>query len=559
MKKKNLWNNIVFKTIFTLVVLLVVYTLIVCIIGYRDVSLALMNQYEDHAFRTAGVAARFVNPDKIDEYMESGGEGEEYETVWTRLSSICNSSGSTFIYVILPDRSDYKHITFLFSTMNQSRNYTQYEFGYVRETTNEEYEQKYRRICVEKSSRELVIRDKGYIETDPHITAMIPLISSDGECKAILCVQYQMDEIVGVRNSYVRKVCLTMAITSLIIIIALSLRLNHSLLKPVRVITAEATRFASENVQAGQKLRSTIRNKDDIGYLAEAIDQMEEQIHDYVSNLTRVTAEKERISTEMSLASRIQKDMLPNIFPAFPDRDDFDIFATMDPAREIGGDFYNFFLIDNTHLCVVIADVSGKGVPAALFMMAATIVLVDNARMGKTPSQVLRSANEAICSTNREEMFVTVWLGILDLETGRLTASNAGHEYPVMKHPGGGFELIRDPHGFVVGGMEDIEYNDYELIMEPGSKLFVYTDGVPEAATRDDRLFGTDRMLEAMNADPDADPVTLLQNVKAAVNDFVADAEQFDDMTMLCLEYKGKTKAGVKKLSETDPKPDCSN
>ena len=559
MKKKNLWNNIVFKTIFTLVVLLVVYTLIVCIIGYRDVSLALMNQYEDHAFRTAGVAARFVNPDKIDEYMESGGEGEEYETVWTRLSSICNSSGSTFIYVILPDRSDYKHITFLFSTMNQSRNYTQYEFGYARETTNEEYEQKYRRICVEKSSRELVIRDKGYIETDPHITAMIPLISSDGECKAILCVQYQMDEIVGVRNSYVRKVCLTMAITSLIIIIALSLRLNHSLLKPVRVITAEATRFASENVQAGQKLRSTIRNKDDIGYLAEAIDQMEEQIHDYVSNLTRVTAEKERISTEMSLASRIQKDMLPNIFPAFPDRDDFDIFATMDPAREIGGDFYNFFLIDNTHLCVVIADVSGKGVPAALFMMAATIVLVDNARMGKTPSQVLRSANEAICSTNREEMFVTVWLGILDLETGRLTASNAGHEYPVMKHPGGGFELIRDPHGFVVGGMEDIEYNDYELIMEPGSKLFVYTDGVPEAATRDDRLFGTDRMLEAMNADPDADPVTLLQNVKAAVNDFVADAEQFDDMTMLCLEYKGKTKAGVKKLSETDPKPDCSN
>ena len=559
MKKKNLWNNIVFKTIFTLVVLLVVYTLIVCIIGYRDVSLALMNQYEDHAFRTAGVAARFVNPDKIDEYMESGGEGEEYETVWTRLSSICNSSGSTFIYVILPDRSDYKHITFLFSTMNQSRNYTQYEFGYVRETTNEEYEQKYRRICVEKSSRELVIRDKGYIETDPHITAMIPLISSDGECKAILCVQYQMDEIVGVRNSYVRKGCLTMVITSLIIIIALSLRLNHSLLKPVRVITAEATRFASENVQAGQKLRSTIRNEDDIGYLAEAIDQMEEQIHDYVSNLTRVTAEKERISTEMSLASRIQKDMLPNIFPAFPDRDDFDIFATMDPAREIGGDFYYFFLIDNTHLCVVIADVSGKGVPAALFMMAATIVLVDNARMGKTPSQVLRSANEAICSTNREEMFVTVWLGILDLETGRLTASNAGHEYPVMKHPGGGFELIRDPHGFVVGGMEDIEYNDYELIMEPGSKLFVYTDGVPEAATRDDRLFGTDRMLEAMNADPDADPVTLLQNVKAAVNDFVADAEQFDDMTMLCLEYKGKTKAGVKKLSETDPKPDCSN
>ena len=547
MKKKNLWNNIVFKTIFTLVVLLLIYTLIVCIIGYRDVSQALMNQYEDEAFRIAGVSARIINPDRIEDYIESGGEGEEYEAALSRLSSICNSSGSTFIYVILPDRTDYKHIRFLFSAMNQSRDYTLYEFGYVRETTNEEYEQKYRKICEDKSSSELVVRDKGYIETDPHITAMVPLITSEGKCAAILCVQRQMEEIVGVRNSYVRKVCLTMGITSLIVIIALSLRLNHSLLTPVRVITSEATRFASENVKAGKKLTSMIHNRDDIGYLADAIDQMEEQIHDYVSNLTRVTAEKERISTEMSLAGRIQKDMLPNIFPAFPGRNDFDIYATMNPAREIGGDFYNFFLIDDMHLCVAIADVSGKGVPAALFMMAATIVLVDNARMGKTPSQILQSANESICSTNREEMFVTVWLGILDLETGRLTASNAGHEYPVMKQPDGRFEMIKDKHGFVVGGLEDIVYRDYELMMEPGSKLFVYTDGVPEAATRDDRLFGTERMLDALNADPDADPVKLLDNVKAAVDAFVADAEQFDDMTMLCLEYKGRDRdAGCK-------------
>ena len=539
MKRKKLWENIVFKTIFTLVVMLVIYTLIVCLIGYREVSQALMNQYEQEAFRTAGVASRFINPDKIDDYIKSGGQGEEYGSTWTRLSSICNSSGSTFIYVILPDRSDYRHITFLFSTMNQASNYDQYEFGYVRETTNEEYEQKYRRLCEEYSASELVIRDKGYIETDPHITAMIPLIGSDGECKAILCVQRQMEEIVGVRNSYVGKVFLVMGITSVFIIILLSLRLNHSLLKPVRIITAEATRFASENVQEGQKLTSVIHNKDDIGYLAEAIDRREEQIHDYVLNLTRVTAEKERISTEMALAGRIQKDMLPNIFPAFPDRTDFDIYATMDPARAIGGDFYNFFLIDDTHLCAVIADVSGKGVPAALFMMASTIVLMDNARMGKTPSQILESANAAICATNHEEMFVTVWLGILDLETGKLTASNAGHEYPVMKHPGGKYELIKDRHGFVIGGMEEVKFRDYELMMEPGSKLFVYTDGVPEASDRDNQLFGTERMLDALNADTDADPVKLLGNVKAAVDAFAADTEQFDDITMLCLEYKG--------------------
>ena len=536
---RKLRENIVFKTIFTLVVLLFVYSMVVSLIGYRELTDALLNQYADGAFRTAGIAARFIDPDRIDEYADSGGEGEEYTKVDDRLASICNSTGSTFVYVIMPDRTDYKHITFLFSEMNQESQYTRYEFGYVRETTNEEYEQKYKRICEENSSKELVIRDKGYIETDPHITAMIPLIDKGGSCKAILCVQMQMEEIVAVRNAYVGKIFLTMSITALLVILMLSMRLNRSLLRPIRIIAAEATRFASENVKTGKKLTSTIHNVDDIGQLAGAVDQMETQINEYVTNLTRVTAEKERISTELSLASRIQMDMLPNIFPAFPDRTDFDIYASMIPAREIGGDFYNFFLIDDTHLCAVIADVSGKGVPAALFMMASTIVLVDNACMGKSPAEILESANDAICATNREEMFVTVWLGILDLETGKLTAANAGHEYPVIRHPGGSYEMIKDVHGFVIGGLEDVHYRNYELTMEPGSSLFVYTDGVPEATNKENELFGTQRMLDALNAEPDAEPEKLLENVKAAVDAFTADAEQFDDLTMLCLEYNG--------------------
>ena len=173
-------------------------------------------------------------------------------------------------------------------------------------------------------------------------------------------------------------------------------------------------------------------------------------------------------------------------------------------------------------------------------MMASTIVLVDNARMGKTPAEVLASANEAICSTNREEMFVTVWLGILDLETGKLTAANAGHEYPVLKQSDGVFRLIKDPHSFVVGGYGEMPFRDYELTMEPGAKLFLYTDGVPEASNRDNELFGTERMLSAMNQEPEAEPEKLLANIRGAVGAFVKDAEQFDDMTMLCLEYKGK-------------------
>ena len=532
-------GSIVLKTTLEIIAVLLVYSCILSFIGYREVTEALMSQYSDGAFRTAGIAAHVVDPNRVDEYMDSGGQSEEYLSVDKTLSKICNSSGSTFIYVIIPDRTDYKHITFVFSTMNQNSDYTKYDFGYVRETTNEDYEEKYRRICEDLSSGELVIRNQGYIETDPHITAMIPLIGVKGEVEAILCVQRQMEALNKVRNSYVLKIFLAMIAAAVLISIGLSVRLDRSLLRPIRIMSTEASRFASENVSAGEKLTQKIHNRDEVGQLAESIDQMETQIHSYVTNLTQITAEKERISTELSLAARIQRDMLPNIFPAFPERTDFDIYASMDPAREIGGDFYNFFLIDENHLCVVIADVSGKGVPAALFMMAATIVLVDNARMGKSPAEILESANEAICATNREEMFVTVWLGILDLSTGILSAANAGHEYPVMKQPDGGYELIKDRHGFVIGGMEEIKYHNYELQMKPGSKLFVYTDGVAEASNSQDELFGTERMLEALNSEPDADPVTLLGNVKKAVDRFVGDAEQFDDLTMLCLEYKG--------------------
>jgi serine phosphatase RsbU (regulator of sigma subunit) len=248
-----------------------------------------------------------------------------------------------------------------------------------------------------------------------------------------------------------------------------------------------------------------------------------------------------RIEYELNLANAIQADMLPNIYPAFPDRSEFDIFATMDPAKEVGGDFYDFFLIDDDHLCMVIADVSGKGVPAALFMMASKIIIANNAKMNKSPAQILTDTNEAICSNNREEMFVTVWLGILEISTGKLTAANAGHEYPVFFSPGEKYALFKDKHGFVIGGMRGIKYTEYETVLEPGSKIFLYTDGLPEATDAEGKMFGAERMLEALNGSLSCNPVSTLDNVKLSVDSFVKQAEQFDDLTMLCFEYKGKT------------------
>lgn len=246
-----------------------------------------------------------------------------------------------------------------------------------------------------------------------------------------------------------------------------------------------------------------------------------------------------RIEAELNMASSIQAEMLPNIFPAFPDRKEFDIFASMNPAKEVGGDFYDFFLVDDEHLGIVMADVSGKGVPAALFMMASKILIQNFTMLSKSPKEVLETVNNQICSNNKEDMFVTVWLGILDLKTGELRAANAGHEYPVLKDADGNFELVHDKHGLVIGGMEGVPYREYTLQMKPGSKLFLYTDGVPEATNASEELFGAERMVEALRSAEDESPKVILESVDKAVSEFVKDAPQFDDLTMLCLHYKG--------------------
>ena len=320
---------------------------------------------------------------------------------------------------------------------------------------------------------------------------------------------------------------------------------KKTLITPINQIAEAADaygkdrRSGAENTDHFSRKALNIRTGDEVENLSLVMADMERDLNEYEKNLTKITAEKERISTELSLATRIQAAMLPHIFPPFPGRTEFDIYASMDPAKEVGGDFYDFFLVDDDHLCLVMADVSGKGIPAALFMMASKIILQSCAMLGSSPAEILTKTNEAICSNNQEEMFVTVWVGILEISTGKLTASNAGHEYPVLRSAGGSFALYKDKHGFVIGGMEGMRYKNYELQLAPGDKLFVYTDGLPEAANIGKEMFGTERMLAALNEDPDSSPERVLKRVGSAVDRFVLDAEQFDDLTMLCLEYRG--------------------
>ncbi|MBR2600345.1 MAG: serine/threonine-protein phosphatase, partial [Erysipelotrichaceae bacterium] len=324
----------------------------------------------------------------------------------------------------------------------------------------------------------------------------------------------------------------------MLVTLAMTLAFVVSPLKRIQSAIREYRTTKESSLVVG-KLQSMSRNNE-IGELSEDVVDLAQSIDRYIARIEKITEEKSRIDSELNLAKSIQASMLPQEFPPFPDRNEVDIYALMEPAKMVGGDFYDFFFIDDDHLALLIADVSGKGIPAALFMMICIIILKNSLRFSKSISKALANTNEAICSNNTNEMFVTVWMGILEISTGKLTAANAGHEYPAIRRKDGSYELMKDKHGFVVGGMRHIKYEEYEIQMEPGDKIYVYSDGVPEANNKNKEMFGTARLLDALNSVTDSTPKEDINNVKTAIAEFVQEEEQFDDVTMLCFEYKGK-------------------
>ena len=365
--------------------------------------------------------------------------------------------------------------------------------------------------------------------------------ATTGQTVGLLCVDVDMNEVMAERWDFIiQSIALVLAIT--IVVMALSVYLIQSIAtKPIQALTEAAGGFCDlkdDNLE-DNIIDIDIRSNDEIGELAHEIHAMQTRIVEYSDNLARVSAEKERTKAEMDMASSIQESMLPNIFPCFPDRAEFDIFASMDTAKEVGGDFYDFFLIDDNRLALVIADVSGKGIPAALFMMSVKIMICDRAKAGGTPAQILTSVNAQICEQNPTKTFVSVWMGILDIVSGKLTCTNAGHLYPFARTASSGFSLLKDKHGLVMGGVKRIKYADYELQLAPGDAIFVYTDGVTEARNAEGTFFGLDALGAALNSRADAAPKELLGTVKDHVLAFIGEAEPFDDLTMLCLEYHG--------------------
>lgn len=330
---------------------------------------------------------------------------------------------------------------------------------------------------------------------------------------------------------------MTLIIVFILVILAVSFfasYLSRKIANPIVMLNEAVRKIEGDNL----KFDFSLHTGDEIESLSLSFQSLLEKLEEYMVNLTKVTADKERIATEMSVATSIQSGMLPSIFPKFTDNKEFELFATMNPAKEVGGDFYDFFMVDDTHLAIVMADVSGKGVPAALFMVIGKTLIKDHTQPGADLGDVFTKVNNLLCESNGEGLFITAFEGVLDLVTGEFAFVNAGHELPFISKKNEPFAPYKVRRALVLAGMEGMKYKSGVMQLEPGDRIYQYTDGVTEATDVNNQLYGMERLEKILNIHIDKKPELLLPAIKEDIDAFVGEAPQFDDITMLCLEFK---------------------
>ena len=515
----------------------------VCLIAGKILYERNIEVYTNYAYSDAHLIADSISGITPTKYLETQTKDAEYYDIrYTFMTAGIYQDEFRDFYLVVPTEDDLIYISEIYHNLPEGMEDLSKDQADFLE--HKEYRPGEKEIMMD-----LIKRGRGEPDRELFMglrelageklaTALVPIRAMDNEVQALVGVDLSVAAVwESLMNMYIMLAITIVAITCVGMIIHYR-NLDRTLIQPITTLKNGTDELVNK-LDSEEAFVSGIHTGDELEALAHSIEEMDRSLKHYVRENTAITAERERLNTELELAGSIQMDMLPCDFPPFPERSEFDLYASMNPAKEVGGDFYDFFLVDEDHLALVIADVSGKGIPGALFMMMVKIMVQNCVLAGLSPKQVMEQVNEQIAENNSESMFVTIWLGILDIPSGKLTAVNAGHEYPIFKKPGGCYELIKDKHGMAVGTMEGIRYREYEMQFEPGSSLFVYSDGLPEANNRAEELFGIARTLAALNENPDLPPEETLCAVERAVDTFVGDAPQFDDLTMLCFTYHG--------------------
>ena len=487
-----------------------------------------------------------VNIMQLSDVLQLDREGQKlyaelkYMEWLVRFNKIKDSYGMMFFSALVP--FDYDTTIFILSASSpgQKRG-TGSSDAYLLGTVIEEHSNSDRYDCFKsgKSFDRLNIRNVKFA----HI--YIPLLSKKtGKTIAVIDVVIETGSLKEELFKNIVGIEFWLLIGLIIGGFILFLLIRVIVLRPLKVLQNSMIQFRTvKDPKTVLKNLEKYISKNEIGSITKDFTMLVSDVDNYTNKIASLASEKERIDTELLIATTIQSSILPQKFPAFPERNEFDIFASMNPAKEVGGDFYDFFMIDDDHIALVIADVSGKGIPAALYMMVSRTVIQVQILAGNSVEKALTIINNTLSKNNAAEMFVSAWIGIYEISTGVMRCANAGHEYPVIKRVGGKFEVFKDTHGFVLGGMRGIKYKSYELKFNKGDVLFVYTDGIPEATNYYNELLGMDRMIDMLNIESEDDsPKGIIEKVKDGLEEYVQGADQADDITMLAFKINGDMK-----------------
>ena len=532
MKQKRPFTKSLIRPIFNAVIgLIMLLSAAIGTVGYFEFAGALKQQYMEIANGIAEYAALSMDPETLEQYLETKTADEAYNSTREQLQHTADAEDCSVIYVAKV-HTDTKEREYIYNVVSKASGFSPYEIGF-RDTVNDEFLKVYDSILKgETQLHNFMYSRKGYT------TSVYPVEDADSGVVAIVGVVKNMDLLTSAKNSYVCQIILIEALIAILSGVVWVVYMRRRIVVPVQQLSEAALNMV-EHLEDGNSPELVVKHDDELRELADSFATMYREVGAYIAKLETVTAEKERIGAELDVAAKIQSSMLPCVFPAFPNRNEFDIYATMDPAKEVGGDFYDFFMVDADHLAFVVADVSGKGVPAALFMVIGKTLIKDHTGLHDDLGEVFTEVNNILCASNSEEMFITAFEGVLNLKTGELRYVNAGHEIPFLCRKGGVFEPYKVRAGFVLAGMQGIRYQAGSIQLEPGDKVFQYSDGIPEAINSEKAPYGMKRLESVLANNSEKAPSELLPLVKADVDAFVGDADQFDDITMLCIEFKG--------------------
>ncbi len=517
------------------------FGLLMCVVnswvGYGEFKTQIENLYGTITVQFAKTAASYIDVDKIPVWL-SAGEDDSWNTSNQKLMELTNTAELGFIYVTVIDE-DYKNRTYIFDTINdlvEDRDkYKIIPLGYVNSLAKKdaEYINNLKKVI---EGGECYSSFK-YSKAGGHVTTAVPLKNKADQNIGIVSVVKPMHEIAAFKKDFLKNIIFWASLLTIVFMIGYTVNLYLGIIKPILFITEETSNFAKHHGSLTGLLKK-IKNNDEIGELAKSVEKMSMDMNKYIEDLTHTTAEKERLGAELNIATKIQAEMLPRIFPPFQNATQIELCANMEPAKEVGGDFYDFFVVDEKHFAFLVGDVSGKGVPAALFMVIAKTLIKDATKLLNSPARILEQVNDILCENNETGLFVTCWMGILNTQTGEVEYANAGHNAPVVSSQKRIYFLDSKPN-LMLAAFPQIKYTNYKFKLEPNDRVFVYSDGVTEATDSHNQLYGEDRLLNAIHLSNRLSSKEVIALIKLDILDFVKSAPQFDDITMLDLIYKG--------------------